>query len=75
LGRRVKLNAITGNPENCLHTGIIDDAREKGAKNIKQKRGTIRELIWACGTISPVNKEMRCLSEEQFGPVITYCNL
>jgi len=49
---------------------VIDDALEKGAK-IVNKRGGIFDRSFVTPTVLyPVNKDMICYSEEQFGPVV-----
>ena len=50
--------------------GLIDDAREKGAKIINKKGGQTTENYIFPAVLFPVNKNMRVFEEEQFGPVI-----
>ena len=50
--------------------GLIDDAREKGAKIINKKGGQTSENYIFPAVLFPVNKNMRVFEEEQFGPVI-----
>ncbi len=49
---------------------LIDDAKEKGAKILNKKGGTISDnYIWPA-VLYPVSKDMRVYQEEQFGPII-----
>ena len=50
--------------------GLIDDARDKGAKILNPKGGErFDNYIWPA-VLFPVSKDMRIYEEEQFGPVI-----
>ena len=47
---------------------MIEDAKKKGAKVLKQKEVTNNFVFPA--VLYPANEEMRVYKEEQFGPVI-----
>lgn len=50
--------------------GLIEDAKDKGAKIINEKGGKITENYIYPAVLFPVTTEMRVYKEEQFGPVI-----
>jgi len=50
--------------------GLIDDAKEKGAKILNKKGGETSENFIFPAVLYPVTKAMRVYKEEQFGPVI-----
>lgn len=51
-------------------TGLIDDARTKGAGIVNQNGGLVEQTFMAPTVVYPVAPDMRLYSEEQFGPVV-----
>lgn len=49
---------------------LIDDAKEKGAKILNKKGGTVTDNYIYPAVLYPVNEFMRVYQEEQFGPVV-----
>ena len=49
---------------------LIDDAKEKGAKILNKKGGTVTDNYIYPAVLYPVNESMRVYQEEQFGPVV-----
>jgi glyceraldehyde-3-phosphate dehydrogenase (NADP+) len=51
-------------------TGLIDDAREHGARVINEHGGNYEQSFFHPAVVYPVNPSMRLFHEEQFGPVV-----
>jgi glyceraldehyde-3-phosphate dehydrogenase (NADP+) len=49
---------------------LIDDAKEKGAKILNKKGGTVTDNYIYPAVLYPVDESMRVYQEEQFGPVV-----
>ncbi len=50
--------------------GLVEDAKQHGAKIMNEGGGEIRETFFYPAVLYPVNEKMKVYSEEQFGPVI-----
>lgn len=50
--------------------GLVDDAKQHGAKIMNEGGGEIAETFFYPAVLYPVNEKMKVYSEEQFGPVI-----
>jgi glyceraldehyde-3-phosphate dehydrogenase (NADP+) len=51
-------------------TGLVEDAKQHGAKIINEDGGRVLETFFYPAVLYPVNKKMRVYVEEQFGPVV-----
>lgn len=51
-------------------TGLIQDAREKGAKVINKHGGEFDHSYFHPAVLFPVSENMKVLHEEQFGPIV-----
>ena len=51
-------------------TGLVNDAKEHGAKVVNENGGTVNESFFYPAVLYPVNSKMKVYYEEQFGPVI-----
>lgn len=50
--------------------GLIEEARDKGAKVINKAGGTVNKTFFYPALMYPVNSKMRLYTEEQFGPIV-----
>jgi glyceraldehyde-3-phosphate dehydrogenase (NADP+) len=66
----VKLTPLPEPDKPAYIQGLIDDAKEKGAKIVNSKGGETTENYIFPAVLYPVTKDMRVYEEEQFGPVI-----
>ena len=50
--------------------GLVEDAKQHGAKVMNEGGGETRETFFYPAVLYPVNEKMRVYAEEQFGPVV-----
>jgi len=55
-------------------SGLIEDARSRGARVVNQRGGEIHGTFMRPAVVYPVSAGMRLSTEEQFGPVIPVCS-
>lgn len=50
--------------------GLVEDAKQHGAKIVNEHGGEIRDTFFYPAVLYPVNSKMRVYVEEQFGPLV-----
>ncbi len=50
--------------------GLVDDAKQYGAKVMNENGGTVLNTFFYPAVLYPVNEKMKVYSEEQFGPIV-----